>query len=125
MTVGLLLAVALGGFVGAPSRYLIDRAVNRRVESDLPWGTFLINVTGSFFLGLLTGLSMAKHLSPMTKALLGTGFCGAYTTFSTFTFETVRLLEVGQMLDAVLNVTVSTVVGLVGAGLGLALGLAI
>jgi CrcB protein len=125
MTVGLLLAVALGGFVGAPSRYLLDRAVHRRVESDLPWGTFLINVSGSILLGLLTGLSMGKHLPPVTKALLGTGFCGAYTTFSTFTFETVRLLEVGQVLDAILNVTMSTVVGLVGAGLGLALGLAI
>ena len=125
MTIGLLAAVALGGFVGAPSRYLLDRAINRRVESDLPWGTFLINVTGSFLLGLLTGLSLGKHLPAMTEALLGTGFCGAYTTFSTFTFETVHLLEVGQVLDAVLNVTVSTAVGLVGAGLGLALGLAI
>lgn len=118
------LVVALGGFVGAPSRYLIDRAVNNRVESDLPWGTFLVNVSGSFVLGLLTGLSLSNHLSPAAKALLGVGFCGAYTTFSTFTFETVRLLEVGQYLEATLNAVVSLVVGLVGAGVGLAIGLA-
>jgi len=124
VTFELFLMVAIGGFVGAPSRYLIDRAVNRRIESDLPWGTFLVNISGSFVLGLLTGLSLGHHLSPVAKALLGTGFCGAYTTFSTFTFETVRLLEVGQVLDAALNVTISTIVGLVGAGIGLAIGLA-
>jgi CrcB protein len=121
----LYVVVAAGGFVGAPSRYLLDRAVNRRVESDLPWGTFLVNVSGSFVLGLLTGLSLGNHLSPEAKALLGTGFCGAYTTFSTFTFETVRLIEVGQYLEAVLNAGVSVVVGLVGGGIGLAIGLAV
>ena len=119
------LVVALGGFVGAPSRYLIDRAVNNRVESDLPWGTFLVNISGSFVLGLLTGLSLSNHLSSVAKALLGTGFCGAYTTFSTFTFETVRLVEVGQYLEATLNAVVSLVVGLVGASVGLAIGLAV
>jgi len=118
------LMVAAGGFVGAPSRYLLDRAVNRRVESDLPWGTFLVNITGSFMLGLLTGLSLSNHLSDLAKALLGTGFCGAYTTFSTFTFETVRLLEVGQLLEAALNAFASLAVGLLGAGAGLAIGLA-
>jgi CrcB protein len=121
----LYVMVAAGGFVGAPSRYLLDRAVNRRVESDLPWGTFLVNVSGSFVLGLLTGLTLGNHLSPVAKALLGTGFCGAYTTFSTFTFETVRLLEVGQYLEAALNAGVSVVVGLVGGGIGLAIGLAV
>jgi fluoride exporter len=117
------LVVGAGGFVGAPSRYLLDRAVNQRIESDLPWGTFLVNISGSFVLGLLTGLSLSNHLSPLAKALLGTGFCGAYTTFSTFTFETVRLLEVGQVLEAALNAFVSLAVGLLGAGAGLAIGL--
>jgi CrcB protein len=121
----LYLMVAAGGFVGAPSRYLLDRAVNQRVESDLPWGTFLVNVSGSFVLGLLTGLSLGNHISPVAKALLGTGFCGAYTTFSTFTYETVRLIEVGQYLEAALNAGVSVVVGLVGGGIGLAIGLAV
>lgn len=123
MTFELFLVVAVGGFVGAPSRYLVDRAINRRVESDLPWGTFLVNISGSFLLGLLTGLSLSHHLSSVAKALLGTGFCGAYTTFSTFSFETVRLLEVGQILEAAGNVVASVLVGLAGAALGLAIGL--
>jgi CrcB protein len=123
VTFELFLVVAVGGFVGAPSRYLVDRAINRRVESDLPWGTFLVNISGSFLLGLLTGLSLSHHLSSVAKALLGTGFCGAYTTFSTFSFETVRLLEVGQILEAAGNVVASVLVGLAGAALGLAIGL--
>jgi CrcB protein len=125
VTLELFFVVALGGFVGAPSRYLLDRAVNRRIESDLPWGTFLVNVSGSFVLGLLTGLSLSHHLSSTAKALLGTGFCGAYTTFSTFSFETVRLLETGQILDASLNVAASVLTGFAGALAGLAIGLAI
>lgn len=121
----LYVMVAAGGFVGAPSRYLLDRSINRRFESDLPWGTFLVNVSGSFILGLLTGLSLANHLAPLAKALMGTGFCGAYTTFSTFTYETIRLLEVGQYLEALANVAVSLVSGLIGAAIGLAIGLAL
>jgi CrcB protein len=121
----LFFVVAAGGFVGAPSRYLLDRAVTTRVNSDLPWGTLLINVSGSLLLGFLTGLTLSHHLPDMGKALLGTGFCGAYTTFSTFTFETIRLVEDGRVLEAVGNVTVSVVVGLAAATAGLALGLAL
>jgi len=95
MTFSLFLVVAAGGLVGAPSRYLLDRAISSRIESDLPWGTFVINITGSLLLGFLTGLTLAGRLPDIGKALLGTGFCGAYTTFTTFTFETVRLLEDG------------------------------
>jgi CrcB protein len=123
MTFQLYLMVGAGGFVGAPCRYLVDRAVNRRIESDLPWGTFLVNVSGSFALGLLTGMALSNHLSPLGKALLGTGFCGAFTTFSTFSFETVRLLEVGQILDAALNVGASILLGLLGALAGFAMGM--
>lgn len=124
MTWALYGMVAVGGFVGAPSRYLLDRAVASRVESDLPWGTFLVNVSGAFIFGLVAGLALAHHLSPLGKALIGTGFCGAYTTFSTFSFETVRLVEVGRLLEAALNVTVSVIVGLLVAAAGVALGLA-
>jgi fluoride exporter len=124
MTAIFFLVVAAGGFVGAPCRYLLDRAVTRRVNSDLPWGTFAINISGSFLLGFLTGLSLSHHLSDLGKTLVGTGFCGAYTTFSTFTFETIRLLQDGRFLEAAGNVTVSVVVGLAAATAGLALGLA-
>ncbi len=120
----LFLAIATGGFVGAPSRYLLDRAVTRRTDSELPWGTFLINVTGSLLLGFLTGLVLGHRLSSVPKALLGTGFCGAYTTFSTFTYETLRLVEDGELLQAALNIAASVVVGLAAAAAGVALGLA-
>jgi fluoride exporter len=124
MTIGLFAAVAAGAFVGAPSRYLLDRAITSRVQSDLPWGTFAINVTGSLILGLLTGLTLAGHLSLTLKALLGTGLCGGYTTFSTFTLETLRLLEEDELLEAAGNVAASVVVSLAAAAAGLAIGLA-
>lgn len=125
MTPSLLLAVAAGGFLGAPCRYLLDRAVSERIESDLPWGTFLVNISGAFLLGFLAGIALADHLSPFGTALLGTGFCGAYTTFSTFTFETVRLLEDGRILEAGANAAVSVLVGLAAAAAGVAIALAI
>ena len=125
MTMLLFLLVAVGGFVGAPSRYLLDRAVSQRVGSDLPWGTFLVNVSGSLVLGFLTGLSLGGHLPDAATALLATGFCGAYTTFSTFTFETVRLLQDGRILQAAGNAAVSVAVGLAAAAAGFALGLTV
>ncbi len=120
----LFLAVAVGGFVGAPSRYLVDRMVSRRVSSVLPWGTFAINMTGSVLLGLLTGLALSHHLPDLPTAFLATGFCGAYTTFSTFTFESIRLLEEGAFLEAAGYIVVSVAVGLGAAALGLVIGLA-
>jgi fluoride exporter len=125
VSVSLFLVVAFGGFVGAPSRYLLDRAINGRFESDLPWGTFCINISGAFALGFITGLSLGHNLPSIDKALVGTGFCGAYTTFSTFSFETLRLVEGGQILEAAGNVVVSVIVGLAGAAAGVALGLAV
>lgn len=124
MTLSLFLAVALGGLVGAPSRYLLDRAISGRTQTNRPWGTFVINLTGSLLLGFLTGTTMTGHLSEVGKALLGTGFCGAYTTFSTFSFESVRLLEDGRIVDAAGNVVMSVAVGLAAAAAGLAIGLA-
>jgi CrcB protein len=118
-----ILCVAIGGLIGAPTRFLVDRLVADRVETDFPLGTFLINVSGSFVLGLLTGLDLAGHIPLVVKALVGTGFCGAYTTFSTWSYETVRLLQEGEYLEAFTNAILSVVVGLLAAGAGMALGL--
>ena len=112
MTLGGALAVAVGGGVGAPARYVLDRVVSARFDSELPWGTFAVNVSGAFLFGVLTGLAMHRHLAAVGVDLLGTGFCGAYTTFSTFTYETVRLAESGQWLEVLMNIAMSLAAGL-------------
>jgi len=117
----LLLAVGLAGAVGAPARYLTDAFIEERIQSVFPWGTFVINVSGSFLLGVITGLALYHGLGSVPKVVVGTGFCGAYTTFSTFSYETVRLLEDGSVLEAAANTAASWVVGLAGAALGLIL----
>jgi len=123
VTALILLCVAAGGLVGAPARLAADRFVADRVETDLPLATFVINVSGSFLLGLLTGLDLAGHLPEAIRALVGTGFCGAYTTFSTWSYETVSLIESGNLLKAAANALGSLIAGLAAAGLGIALGL--
>lgn len=117
-----LLAVALASAIGAPTRYLVDRFVASRNRGAFPWGTLMINVTGAFILGLFVGMGAHHGWSKQTVAVLGTGFCGAYTTFSTFSVETVRLVEERAFGKATANVGVSLVAGLLAgaAGLGLA-----
>jgi CrcB protein len=104
--------------VGAPLRYLIDRAVQSRHDSLFPWGTFAVNVTGSFILGVLTGGILAGAVPGGTASLVGTGLCGALTTYSTFGYETVRLLESRARTFAVLNAVGSVVAGLGAAFVG-------
>lgn len=117
-----LVGVAVLGAVGACARYLLDRRVTLRAGGRRPWGTFAINAVGSFLLGLVTGLALHHHLDATTRTVLGTGFCGAFTTFSTFAFETHRLIGDGRRPDAAANVVVGLAVGLAlaAAGLGLA-----
>ena len=114
-------AFVAAGAIGAPVRYLVDGAVGDRTEGVFPWGTFLINVTGSLLLGFLTGLALYHAFPATPKAIVGTGFCGAYTTFSTFTFETVRLVEEGAVDEALRNVAGTFVVCAAAAALGLAI----
>jgi fluoride exporter len=111
----IVLLVALGAAVGAPLRYLVDRFVQARHDSVFPWGTFAVNVIGSFLLGSFAALSAPYF------ALLGTGLCGALTTYSTFGYETVQLMRSGSSLYAVLNVVGNVVAGLLAAWLGLTL----
>ncbi len=115
-----VLLVALGAALGAPLRYLVDRAVQARHDSVFPWGTFAVNVAGSLVLGVLAGGAAAHALPGAVGALLGTGFCGALTTYSTFGFETVRLLSEGARFYAVLNAVASVVAGLGAAFCGFA-----
>ena len=119
-----VLLVALGAAVGAPLRYLTDRAVQARHDSVFPWGTFTVNVVGSLVLGAVAG-AVAGGAPNWLLTLIGTGFCGALTTFSTFGFETVRLIEDGAVLEAALNSLVSLLVGLAACMGGFALTAAI
>ena len=111
-------AVALGAAIGAPTRYVLDRAVQARHESLMPWGTLAVNVIASFVLGLV----VSAAAGPNWQALVGTGFCGALSTFSTLSFETVRLAERGKWLLASANVALSVTAGLGAAALGWWLG---
>ena len=104
------LLVLVGAMVGAPLRYLTDGLVRSRHDSLFPWGTFIVNIVGCLVLGLLSGAGTA--LPNPLLALLGTGFCGALTTYSTFSYETVRLIENRAYFYAVLNVAVSVLAGL-------------
>jgi CrcB protein len=113
-------AMLAGGAVGAPSRYLLDSYIQTNVEGEFPWGTIAINAIGSLLLGILTGLALEHGLNPTAKVVLGTGLCGAFTTFSTFSFETVRLAEEGATNAALRNVIANVVLGTVLAGVGLA-----
>lgn len=104
--------VLLGGAIGAPMRYLTDLFVQSRHDSVFPWGTFTVNVLGSLILGITAAVANHLGLPTWALALVGTGLCGALTTFSTFGFETIRLLEEGSVRTAVANCVANLVIGL-------------
>ena len=114
------IAFLVAAGVGAPARYLADGWVQDRTAGAFPWGTFTVNVTGCLLLGLLAGLGLYHDLGATTRTILGTGGLGAYTTFSTLTFETVRLAEEGALDEALRNAVASFLVGLAAASAGLA-----
>jgi CrcB protein len=114
--------VCLGAALGAPGRYLVDRAIQARHDTVMPWGTLTVNVVGCLVLGLLTGFAAEHSVREDVLLVVGTGFCGALTTYSTFSYETLRLFENGARLYAGLNVAVSLCAGLGAAVLGYALG---
>ena len=121
MTNGAWLAFLVAAAIGAPARYLVDGLVQDHTEGAFPWGTFVVNITGCLVLGVVTGLGLYHGLGATTRTVIGTGGMGAYTTFSSFSFETVRLAEEGATSEAVRNVAASLLVGLAAASLGLAI----
>ena len=118
-----VLLVALGAVVGAPARYLADRAIQARHGSVFPWGTLSVNVFASLVLGLTAGAG--SHVDANLDLLIGTGFCGALSTYSTFSFETMRLAHDGNRAYAAANVALSLVAGIGAAAAGWALGQAL
>ena len=114
----IVLAVLAGGMIGAPARYLVDRAIQARHDSVFPWGTLVVNMAGCAVIGFLLGAQRHLGLPSAAFGLLGTGLCGGLTTFSTFSYETLRLLEDGAVGEAGLNVGGSLVAGVLLAWLG-------
>ena len=118
--------VALGGAVGAVLRYTVGRIAVAYLGPATVMGTFIVNITGSFALGLFMGLALERTIIPVhIRSLVAIGFLGAFTTFSTFTFESLRLVEDGELSRAVVSVLSNVVLGLIAAYLGILLGRAV
>jgi fluoride exporter len=120
-----ILALAIGGAaaLGAVCRYLVDQVVQQRHDQLLPWGTFVVNVSGSLLLGLTVGLAAHHGLPAVPATVVGVGFLGGYTTWSTYLWETLALAEAGAVGQAALNLVGSLAVGLAAAAAGLGLAL--
>jgi CrcB protein len=115
------LLVGVGGFIGANARFVVARLVGALFETRFPLGTFVINVSGSFLLGVL-GTLVAQKVMPNSESMrlaLGVGFLGAFTTFSTFEFETHALFDDGSWLTATTNIFASLFVGLLAVRAGI------
>ena len=113
MSLPLILGVGLFGAVGAIARFLLDGVVSARADSSFPWGTLVVNLTGAFALGFVTG-----KLSGDAQLLVGTGLLGGYTTFSTWMFESHRLGEDGELRAGVVNLLGSLILGILAVWLG-------
>ncbi len=114
-------AVGVAAGLGAVLRYLIDQVVQHRRGGDFPYGSLVVNITGSMLLGLSTGLALHHGLPATPTLLIGTGFAGGYTTLSTWAWETLALAEVGDRLEAGINIAGSLAAGLAAAAAGLGL----
>lgn len=113
-----LLLVCIGSFLGGGARYLVSKSLQSWVAVSFPWGTMAVNVVGCFLIGLLSGLSLDGHISPTTKLILVTGFCGGFTTFSTFMNENLLLGREGSTLTAVVYTFASIALGLIAVMAG-------
>jgi fluoride exporter len=115
--------VGIGGFVGAIARYWLGSYIGGKMGTRFPYGTFVINMSGSFLIGLiLTLLAERTHWNPNLTYLIPIGFIGAYTTFSTFEYETLRTVQDGQIWIAFLNISLSVVVGFAAVWIGVIAG---
>lgn len=113
--------VALAGAVGAVLRFMVDSEFKRRYPSAFPWGTGFINVSGSLIIGVVAGVVIFHSGAGELQAVIGTGFCGGYTTFSTASFETVRLVEQGRRTMALGYAVGSLVLSVAACAAGLAI----
>ena len=116
-----LLLVCIGSFFGGGARYLVGKAVQSWMAVSFPWGTMAVNIAGCFLIGLLSGLSLGGNISPTTKLVLVTGFCGGFTTFSTFANESMTMMRTGEVMLSALYIGASVVVGVLAVWAGIKL----
>ena len=115
--------IGIGGILGANARYLVANWAAQRFGVDFPYGTFIINISGAFVLGLFMAFLQDRvFIHANYRLFFATGFCGAYTTFSTFTYESLRLFQDGSFLLGFTNLFGSVVIGMLGVILGFVLG---
>lgn len=114
--------VALAGSLGAMTRFVLDGHIRAKYNHTFPWATFVINVTGSFLLGVVSGVLVNHHGFTAVETIIGIGFCGGYTTFSTASFETVRLLERRDYTRALGNAAGGLLATIVAAAVGVVVG---
>jgi fluoride exporter len=118
-----ILIISAGAILGANARYWIGDWAARKLGPSFPYGTFIINLSGSFLIGLFLTLATERlMLDPRWRIFIAVGFLGAYTTFSTFTYESMNLLTNGQWVSGILNILGSTLLGIVAVGLGIYIG---
>ncbi len=120
-----VLLVALGGAIGSAARYLVGAIIANRFGPDFPWGTFIVNVSGSFLIGVILSLVGGGQLPAGARLFLAVGVMGGYTTFSTYNYETLQLIQGGEFGAATFNTLGQVVAGLVGVYLGVILGRAL
>jgi fluoride exporter len=120
---GKYLMVGVGGFLGAVARFWLGGYISEKMGTRFPYGTFVINCTGCFLIGFIVTLMAERtHWSPNWRYLIPIGFIGAYTTFSTFEYETFRAMQDGEMMVAFLNVAASVIIGFFAVWLGVVVG---
>jgi len=114
-----ILLIGTGGFAGTVSRYLLSKLIAAKWPMSFPWGTFSVNILGCFLIGIVMGLSFQSSVSTPTRLLLATGFCGGFTTFSTYSLEIFELYQRGEAGIGMLYLFASILLGLTGVWLGL------
>ena len=117
-----MLVVGIGGFIGANVRYLVATWITEKTGQSFPWATILINISGSILLAVFLAWFMNHQPDPRWRILIAVGFFGAYTTFSTYSVETISLLQAGNFTGAATNILITNILCIVGAWIGWGIG---